>query len=1038
MTVRVAASRAFNALPKSNNYKCAVVDVLCKRLLKRKETSTRFREYLPNIAKLGGLGTLAPVTQNFGASPRKVAKVQKIVRKLCVARSKKKWKRVERFVGDIKQLTSLRNASAMTNMSWGNFHWTCTVPDSHDERSVSKVDKENIVKFLSHTNITQQLPFKRYKNVSFMRVALSCAYYQYDIEQAAAGNRVLSFASFHKHLPKWVRLMSKTPYRHCQCSICVNFCLLIDGIHGAGLTGLPKRLTEVILHSLCMSRTSFEGVTLSDCRRACIFRECPQCRRGKLSQHILNKNRQVDLQRQVRWHQWGWRRDDNGDKMDYDRHHITGKVSELIILFESQALRMSHHLFHYKWQGEMFERRKRNMEVGELLVVMDFAQNMEHKRAVEPQSAHWQHHTTTMHPAVCNYPCEFCSDHALVTEELMMLTEDKVHDALAVHAFENVMLKYFEETGVTVRRLFRYTDNCAAQYKCFTAFDLLSRRQFPVEYVNYGARHAKNTADGYVGRVKDLVEEHNRNELSDVGDTDSMYRYCAAVLATTKLGPCGHVHYSRRFFLVDNIDRSFQSDFVTLPGSQSLHCVRNTGTVGVLDTRVSACSCRPCVSGDGDCEEEGNVDVFQRQSIDPSRSESLDFVSTLWNDAKVCKLNPTKPRPATGTMSTQSRSSLGKSRKRHGDNSRSSSPSSGRGKEKKKKSRHRSGDKKERRRSRERDFSQESGDSRHQRKSGAGSSRASLPSGSETPGGQGSKKQSGAGSSRASLPSASETPGGDDSKKQKVTQKVTQEADRGLSFPALSPEEITRVEGRSATFPGFSAGMGKIAACTGFDQLHKLVTGWVLPPLPARMHPDALRWDVQDEASEKHMPGGAMPSGRWLPVKTSADGNCLPHALSRLQFGHEGRHAEMRLRLTVELTQNWKSYLDNHKLAAGANGVEDDISAFYAQNSESFKEGMDIKAKHIVKHVYAKEVLHTRLTGINCGLWHLHAAANIMGRPVQSVFPNVPSFTIPRAYVHRTMLPDLVTGIQRDTARLLWTVVNDDSHHFQHIVPLVK
>ena len=1014
--VRVAASRAFNALPKSDNFKCAVVDKMCKRLLRSKATASRFKTFLPELSRLGGYGAQFPVTANSCVSPRKVPKVQKLVRKLSIARSKKKWKRVVRTVSEIKQVTSLRNASAVANITWGNFHWMCKVPQSNDDRSVSRIDKENIVKFLSHTNITQQLPFKRYKNVSFMRIALSCAYHQYDLQQAAAGNRVLSFSAFHKHLPKWLRLMAKTPYRHCQCSICVNFCLLIDGIHGAGLAGLPKRLTEVILHTLCVSRTSFEGVTLSDCDRVCIFRECRRCRRGKLSHHILKSNPEVDLQRPVRWHQWCWRRNEGGDKMDYDRHHITGKVSELIILFESQALRMSHHLFHFQWQGEMYERRKIGMEVGELMVVMDFAQNMEHKRAVEPQSAHWQHHTTTMHPTICNYPCEFCSDHALVRQELMMLTDDKTHDALAVYAFENVMLKYFEETGVTVKRLFRFTDNCAAQYKCFTAFDLLSRRQFPVEYVNFGARHAKNDADGYVGRIKDLVEEHNRNELSDIGDTESMYSYCSTVFATTKLGPCGHVHYSRRFFLVTDIDRSFQSDFVTLPGSQSLHCVRNTGQVGVLDTRVSSCSCRPCVSGEGDCEEAGNVDQFQRQSIDPNRSESLNFVSTLWNDDKVCKSNPKKPRPATGTMpdpERESRSSTGKSRgSRHKDRESHSH-------------RERStdtlpGDERESRRPREKSRSQ---------------SQKSSPWPSPA---KGVRESSPAVSSEASEHKKKKKKEKHKEKHKSRDSDLTVVKTAPVEIQALTAEEEAAVDARSATFPGFSAAYQKVADCKQFSELHAAVTGWVMPPLPTRIHPDALKWDLKDDNAVDHMPKAAFPSEKWQPVKTSADGNCLPHGLSRLQFGHEGRHMEMRLRLTVELTQNWRSYLDNKKLCAGGKGVEDDVSLFYAQNSSSYVPNMDLKGKNVVKTVFAREVMNTRLTGINCGLWHLHAAANMMGRPVQSVFPNVAQFTIPRQYVHRLMMPDNVSGVNRETARLLWTVVNSDSHHFQHIVPVVK
>ena len=54
--------------------------------------------------------------------------------------------------------------------------------------------------------------------------------------------------------------------------------------------------------------------------------------------------------------------------------------------------------------------------------------------------------------------------------------------------------------------------------------------------------------------------------------------------------------------------------------------------------------------------------------------------------------------------------------------------------------------------------------------------------------------------------------------------------------------------------------------------------------------------DDHVDNTAKHFYPFDGPSG-YIPVKTGADGNGLPHALSHLYFGHERNHLEVRCRI---------------------------------------------------------------------------------------------------------------------------------------------
>ena len=81
----------------------------------------------------------------------------------------------------------------------------------------------------------------------------------------------------------------------------------------------------------------------------------------------------------------------------------------------------------------------------------------------EPQSQHWNHLQTTIHPIVNFYLKE--GESVVTVEEHIMISDDKNHDKYAVKAFEQVSLDHLKEKGFTPTHIIQFNDNCSSQYK---------------------------------------------------------------------------------------------------------------------------------------------------------------------------------------------------------------------------------------------------------------------------------------------------------------------------------------------------------------------------------------------------------------------------------------------------------------------------------------------------------------------------------------------------------------------------------------------
>ena len=191
------------------------------------------------------------------------------------------------------------------------------------------------------------------------------------------------------------------PFKDTQCTDCVNNSLLLDALIVSKVKGIKRRITENILNSLCAIDTKINNKesqngackklewqqdreTISDHNRNCIFCLCKNV--GgimKLQESIIRQIPDLDWNQVVMWHLWknlsiGKIENSSDDKQEkpkriLDKVRYRGTIAELLSWFINSVNHMSIHLFHFCWQAFQFDECKKQLQDGDLLLIMDFA-----------------------------------------------------------------------------------------------------------------------------------------------------------------------------------------------------------------------------------------------------------------------------------------------------------------------------------------------------------------------------------------------------------------------------------------------------------------------------------------------------------------------------------------------------------------------------------------------------------------------------------------------------------------------------------------
>ena len=192
----------------------------------------------------------------------------------------------------------------------------------------------------------------------------------------------------------------------------------------------------------------------------------------KLQESIIKQNPDLDWNQVVTWHQWknlsmGETENSSDNKQEkpkriLDKVRYRGTIAELLSWFVNSVNHMSIHLFHFCWQAFQFDECKKQLQDGDIFLIMDFATNYSHHKQDEVHGAFWCRKQTTLHPIIAYYPYP-CKCGHLVRDEIMILSNDLKHDSFAVNTFVEKALTHLRDNKVTIKRLIMWSDNCGPQ-----------------------------------------------------------------------------------------------------------------------------------------------------------------------------------------------------------------------------------------------------------------------------------------------------------------------------------------------------------------------------------------------------------------------------------------------------------------------------------------------------------------------------------------------------------------------------------------------
>ena len=161
---------------------------------------------------------------------------------------------------------------------------------------------------------------------------------------------------------------------------------------------------------------------------------------------------------------------------------------------------MSDYTFMASWNYCQYKQARKNILVGDVIFVHDFAQNYLCKHQNEVQGLHWRHKQVTLMPTVAHYKCSKCQQ--LVTHEIVHVTDDMKRDAHLVKMFTDKSIQVLKDNKVNIRKIIEFTDQAPSQYKNKTAFTYLANSDIPTQRNYFGVRHGKTSCDACTGRVK--------------------------------------------------------------------------------------------------------------------------------------------------------------------------------------------------------------------------------------------------------------------------------------------------------------------------------------------------------------------------------------------------------------------------------------------------------------------------------------------------------------------------------------------------------
>ncbi|XP_072015461.1 uncharacterized protein [Amphiura filiformis] len=284
----------------------------------------------------------------------------------------------------------------------------------------------------------------------------------------------------------------------------------------------------------------------------------------------------------------------------------------MIVELKEEMGPFAAHLFQKDWQHKQYNLLRDKLPNNTCISVLDFAENYKCAYQDEVQGAYWTQNSATVHPIVCYYRCPSQNCNKPVTESLVFISDDLTHDYHSVHAFQEKACNHLaSKRGLTLQKLYRYSDGCGQQYKSKGPFSDISYSiddyGFPIEHFFAGSRHGKGPSDGESAVIKSRATIAVKSGAAIIKHAKELHTFAEQTCALNPEEDCNQIEkhsYRRTCFFIshEDINRDRGDRYTkTVPGTMKLHSVKSVKT-GVVATRNLSCFCDACLQLDGSAQ----------------------------------------------------------------------------------------------------------------------------------------------------------------------------------------------------------------------------------------------------------------------------------------------------------------------------------------------------------------------------------------------------------------------------------------------------
>ena len=396
-------------------------------------------------------------------------------------------------------------------------------PQRHRGREFSPTTISLVKQMYEDDEYSRQLPGtrdcvsvvhgKQWAQKRLMLVTVKQLYAAFKSKYASEENVKIGISKFHALRPKWCISAGKSgTHAVCCCTIHENVKLLCDALSCA------VNYKDIVSLAICNIES-----------RSCYLLKCDLCPSyDYMKAYLLGyfPDYDVDDELTVTFKEW----------VCVDRADIVQKtlpVMDFVDHLLDKLYNLIPHSYIARKQTAYFKERKANMNAGEVLCCMDFAENYSYVIQHEIQGYHWNNKYCTVHPCVCYFKVKNANgDLETRHQSYCFLSEEVVHNVPMVHAFQTRLMSLLKDKVEGFSSVEYFTDGCAEQYKNYKSFSNIVYHEedhgVPCEWTFFATSHGKSPCDGLGGSVKRCTanESLRRSPSNGITDVQKMLEYC--------------------------------------------------------------------------------------------------------------------------------------------------------------------------------------------------------------------------------------------------------------------------------------------------------------------------------------------------------------------------------------------------------------------------------------------------------------------------------------------------------------------------------